>query len=83
MTDADFQNYNYNPNQLCPSLTAGSAVCVQVLNATDAIPPTPTNKAAGSAPSVRVFDLTSPFQGLELCTIGMHEMVYGPKRRYV
>ncbi|KDR74914.1 hypothetical protein GALMADRAFT_123583 [Galerina marginata CBS 339.88] len=51
MTDSDFQAYNEDPALPCPSLTVGSAVCVQVLNATDIIPPTPTNAAAGSAPS--------------------------------
>ncbi|PPQ83437.1 hypothetical protein CVT25_007028 [Psilocybe cyanescens] len=51
ITDTDFKNYNENPSVPCPSLTVGSAVCVQVLNATDTIPPIPTNAAAGSAPS--------------------------------
>ncbi|KAF8908651.1 hypothetical protein CPB84DRAFT_1767170 [Gymnopilus junonius] len=51
MTDSDFQTYNDNLAAPCPSLTVGSAVCVQVLNVTDTLPPTPTNAAAGSAPS--------------------------------
>lgn len=54
ITNTNFQNYNENPSVPCPSLVVGSAVCVQVFNATDTIPPTPTNAAAGSAPSVRV-----------------------------
>ncbi|KAJ6477835.1 hypothetical protein C8R47DRAFT_1139600 [Mycena vitilis] len=51
ITEADFNLYNYNPDPPCPNLNVGSAYCVQVLNSTDAIPPTPTNAAQGSAPS--------------------------------
>ncbi|KAJ7131809.1 hypothetical protein C8R43DRAFT_1133483 [Mycena crocata] len=47
----DFTLWNYNPTNPCPNLEGGSAVCVLVTNATAAIPPTPTNAAAGSAPS--------------------------------
>ncbi|KAJ6534398.1 hypothetical protein B0H19DRAFT_1185942 [Mycena capillaripes] len=50
ISDADFTLYNYNPNPPCPSLTAGSAYCVQVLNATDIIPAVPANAAPGSGP---------------------------------
>ncbi|KAJ7259342.1 hypothetical protein C8J57DRAFT_1472117 [Mycena rebaudengoi] len=42
---------NFDPINPCPKLTPGSAVCVLVTNATATIPLTPTNAAAGSAPS--------------------------------
>ncbi|KAJ7150210.1 hypothetical protein C8R46DRAFT_1229785 [Mycena filopes] len=47
----NFTTWNFNPAAPCPTLTAGTAVCVLVTNATATIPPTPTNAAAGSAPS--------------------------------
>ncbi|KAJ7772315.1 hypothetical protein B0H16DRAFT_167863 [Mycena metata] len=51
ISEADFNLYNYNPDPPCPNLNVGSAYCVQVLNNTLTIPPTPTNAAQGSAPS--------------------------------
>ncbi|KAF7378494.1 hypothetical protein MSAN_00276800 [Mycena sanguinolenta] len=51
ISEADFNLYNYNPDPPCPNLNVGSAYCVQVLNDTATIPPTPTNAAQGSAPS--------------------------------
>ncbi|KAJ7155587.1 hypothetical protein C8R46DRAFT_431816 [Mycena filopes] len=48
---ANFTDWNFDPAAPCPTLTAGTAVCVLVTNVTATIPPTPTNAAAGSAPS--------------------------------
>ncbi|KAJ7668263.1 hypothetical protein B0H17DRAFT_1088052, partial [Mycena rosella] len=51
ISDADFTLWNFNPTAPCPTLEPGTAVCVLVTNATEALPPTPTNAATGSAPS--------------------------------
>ncbi|KAK7039900.1 hypothetical protein R3P38DRAFT_2696023 [Favolaschia claudopus] len=51
ITADDFNFWNFDPQIPCPKLTAGSAICVLVVNVTAALPPTPTNAAAGSAPS--------------------------------
>ncbi|KAJ7348317.1 hypothetical protein DFH08DRAFT_865744 [Mycena albidolilacea] len=51
ITHANFTLWNFDATNPCPNLTPGSAVCVLVTNATAALPPTPTNAAAGSAPS--------------------------------
>ncbi|KAJ6579227.1 hypothetical protein DFH09DRAFT_1447572 [Mycena vulgaris] len=51
VSDSDFTLWNVNPTNPCPNLVAGTAVCILVTNATAALPPTPTNAAAGSAPS--------------------------------
>ncbi|KAJ6616776.1 hypothetical protein B0H10DRAFT_2035713 [Mycena sp. CBHHK59/15] len=51
VSDSDFTLWNFNPSNPCPNLVPGTAVCVLVTNATAALPPTPTNAAAGSAPS--------------------------------
>ncbi|KAJ7864455.1 hypothetical protein B0H14DRAFT_3443508 [Mycena olivaceomarginata] len=51
VSHSDFTLWNFNPTSPCPKLTPGTAVCVMVTNATAALPPTPTNAAAGSAPS--------------------------------
>lgn len=55
-----FEFYNQNPNAICPSLTADSAVCLLVINATAAaLGMGPANKAAGSAPYVSVVVMLS------------------------
>ncbi|KAJ7259371.1 hypothetical protein C8J57DRAFT_1640123 [Mycena rebaudengoi] len=51
VSESDFKAWNFDPINPCPKLTPGSAVCVLVTNATATIPITPTNAAAGSAPS--------------------------------
>ncbi|PPR00473.1 hypothetical protein CVT24_004533 [Panaeolus cyanescens] len=51
MSDSDFTTFNNDPQVPCPSLTVGTAVCVQVLNVTDTIPPIPSNAASGSGPN--------------------------------
>lgn len=52
MSSQEFVTWNNNPSFPCPSLTPGSFVCVDVLDITDTAPPTPTNAAPGSGPSV-------------------------------
>ncbi|KAF7339153.1 hypothetical protein MVEN_01992400 [Mycena venus] len=47
----DFTFWNFDPLAPCPTLKAGTAICVLVTNATAAIPPRPKNAATGSAPS--------------------------------
>jgi hypothetical protein len=48
---SSFNFWNSNPTTPCPSLIPGTFVCILVNNATDALPPTPSNAASGSAPS--------------------------------
>jgi hypothetical protein len=48
---SDFTFWNANPTTKCPSLVSGTSVCIMVNNATDALPPRPSNAATGSAPN--------------------------------
>jgi hypothetical protein len=48
---SSFNFWNSNPNTPCPSLVTGTFVCILVSNTTNALPPTPSNAASGSAPS--------------------------------
>lgn len=61
MSDSDFTTFNNDPHVPCPSLTVGSAVCVQVLNVTNTIPPVPANAASGSGPNVSVTQISTVY----------------------
>jgi hypothetical protein len=72
-----FEFYNQNPNAACPSLTADSAVCLLVINATAAaLGMGPANKAAGSAPYVSVAMVFSMFPARAKSWLGLYNLVH-------